>query len=47
MLISQGSETGRRFAEIPREQVRDDAMDEQRVATVDEQIELVQLDGLC
>ena len=43
MLVPQRRQTGRRAAEIPREQPRDDGMDEQRVAAIDEEVELVQL----
>ena len=46
MLVPQRRQPGRRAAEIPREQVHDDGMDEQRVAAVDEEVELVQLGRL-
>ena len=46
MLVPQRRETGRRAVGIPREQARDDGMDEQRVAAVDEEVELVKLDRL-
>ena len=41
MLVPQHRQTGRRADDIPREQVRDNGMDEQRVAAVDEEVELV------
>ena len=43
MLVPQRRQTGRRAVGIPREHARDDRMDEQRVAAIDEEVELVQL----
>ena len=45
MLAPQRRQTGRRAPEIPREQAHDDGMDEQLVASVDEEVELVHLGG--
>ena len=41
MLMPQSDPTGRCAVGIPGEQARDDGMDEQRVAAVDEEVELV------
>ena len=46
MLMPQSRQTGLCAVGITCEQARDDGMDEQRVAAVDEEVELMQLDGL-
>jgi hypothetical protein len=40
VLLAKKSETGARAVRVPRDEARDDGVDEKRVAAVDEEVEL-------
>jgi len=41
MLMAKKSETGARAIGVPRDEARDDGVNEKRIAAVDEEVELV------